>query len=152
MLSIKTTIQPKKDLKEVWNKEQSVSIDVDNPAGPTMASSGLLTPRFSVNDIVRTSGGYRRRVSNMGFYWAFMERAVQEKLKVFNFGRCTPGAGTHRFKKQWGGRDVPLFWYGTGGTTPVPEGGALSLGPRVWRHLPLAVANRLGPLIVRGIP
>lgn len=33
-------------------------------------SSGLLTPRFSVNDVVRTSGGYRRRVSNVGFYWA----------------------------------------------------------------------------------
>ena len=36
-------------------------------------SSGLLTPRFSVNDIVRTSGGYRRRVSNMGFYWAMSD-------------------------------------------------------------------------------
>lgn len=36
-------------------------------------SSGLLTPRFSVNDIVRTSGGYRRRVSNVGFYWAASE-------------------------------------------------------------------------------
>lgn len=33
-------------------------------------SSGILTPRFSVNDIVRTSGGYQRRVSNLGFYWA----------------------------------------------------------------------------------
>ncbi|HUP53133.1 MAG TPA: putative LPS assembly protein LptD, partial [Longimicrobiales bacterium] len=36
-------------------------------------SSGLLTPRFSVNDIVRTSGGYRRRVSNVGFYWAMSD-------------------------------------------------------------------------------
>ena len=36
-------------------------------------SSGLLTPRFSVNDIIRTSGGYRRRVSNMGFYWAMSD-------------------------------------------------------------------------------
>lgn len=36
-------------------------------------SSGLLTPRFSVNDIVRTSGGYQRRVSNVGFYWAMSE-------------------------------------------------------------------------------
>jgi hypothetical protein len=36
-------------------------------------SSGLLTPRFSVNDIVRTSRGYRRRISNMGFYWAMSE-------------------------------------------------------------------------------
>lgn len=36
-------------------------------------ASGLLTPRFSVNDIVRTSGGYRRRVSNLGFYWAMSD-------------------------------------------------------------------------------
>jgi hypothetical protein len=38
-------------------------------------SSGMLTPRFSVNDIVRSSGGYRRRVSNMGFYWAMNDYA-----------------------------------------------------------------------------
>ena len=36
-------------------------------------SSGLLTPRFSVNDIVRSSGGYRRRISNLGFYWAMSD-------------------------------------------------------------------------------
>lgn len=36
-------------------------------------SSGLLTPRFSVNDIIRTSGGYRRRVSNIGFFWAMSD-------------------------------------------------------------------------------
>ncbi|MGD2069628.1 MAG: putative LPS assembly protein LptD, partial [Gemmatimonadota bacterium] len=36
-------------------------------------ASGLLTPRFSVNDIVRTSGGYRRRISNIGFYWAMSD-------------------------------------------------------------------------------
>ena len=36
-------------------------------------SSGLLVPRFSVNDIVRTSGGHRRRVSNIGFSWAMSD-------------------------------------------------------------------------------
>jgi len=36
-------------------------------------SSGLLRPRFSVNDIARTSTGYRRRVSNVGFYWAMSD-------------------------------------------------------------------------------
>ncbi len=36
-------------------------------------SSGLLTPSFSINDIVRTSEGYSRRVSNLGFYWAMSE-------------------------------------------------------------------------------
>lgn len=33
-------------------------------------ASGILTPTFSVNDIVRTSSSYSRRISNIGFYWA----------------------------------------------------------------------------------
>jgi len=36
-------------------------------------SSGLLTPVFSVNDIVRASSGYNRRLSNLGFYWAMSD-------------------------------------------------------------------------------
>ncbi|MEJ2185159.1 MAG: putative LPS assembly protein LptD [Gemmatimonadota bacterium] len=32
--------------------------------------SGILTPQFGVNDIVRNSVGYQRRISNVGFYWA----------------------------------------------------------------------------------
>ncbi len=36
-------------------------------------ASGLLTPSFSVNDIVRNSTGYRRRISNLGFYWAMSD-------------------------------------------------------------------------------
>lgn len=39
----------------------------------TGRTSGLLTPTFSVNDIVRTSGGYSRRVQNVGFYWAMSD-------------------------------------------------------------------------------
>ena len=92
---------------------------------------------------------------NMALYWAFLERASTQGCGVFNFGRCTVDSGTHRFKKQWGGRDVPLHWYqhGPASVTPSPDqGGVMSLGPRLWRHLPLAVATALGPQIVRGIP
>jgi FemAB-related protein (PEP-CTERM system-associated) len=98
---------------------------------------------------------HSRMAPNMILYWRFIERASEAGLAHFNFGRCSPGSGTHRFKKQWGSRDEQLFWYQDsrrgGMTTPSPEG-AYSLGPRVWRHLPLSVANALGPLIVRGIP
>ena len=92
---------------------------------------------------------------NMALYWAFLERASTQGCGVFNFGRCTVDSGTHRFKKQWGGRDVPLHWYqhGPASVTPSPDqGGVMSLGPRLWRHLPLALATALGPQIVRGIP
>jgi hypothetical protein len=99
---------------------------------------------------------FNRFAPNMLLYWRFMEQAAQQRLGVFNFGRCTPGSGTHRFKQQWGSRDVPLWWYqrtaGARVATPTPDDRAFSWGPRVWRRLPLPIANMLGPRVVRLIP
>lgn len=99
---------------------------------------------------------YHRNYANMLLYWRFIERAAEQGLGVFNFGRCTPGGGTHHFKQQWGSRDVPLMWYqpvvGRRTATPSPHEGAFALGPFLWKRLPLAVANALGPSIVRMIP
>lgn len=99
---------------------------------------------------------FNRESPNMLLYWACIERAISDGLTTFNFGRCTPGSGTHRFKMQWGGREEPLWWYGLSrrpdATTPSPKDGAFSFGPRVWRRLPISVATALGPGIVRYIP
>ena len=99
---------------------------------------------------------YHRSYANMLLYWGFIERAANLGLRAFNFGRCTPGGGTHRFKQQWGSRDVPLRWYqpvsGNRAATPSPHERAFAWGPFIWKRLPLAVANALGPPIVRMIP
>lgn len=99
---------------------------------------------------------YRSIAPNMLLYWGFMERAIERGLSVFNFGRCTPDSGTHRFKKQWGTRDQELWWYhqASNGTakTPSPEDESWSWGPKVWRKVPVPVANRVGPAVVRYIP
>ena len=98
---------------------------------------------------------YNKLSPNMALYWAFMERACNAGLTLFNFGRCSEGVGTHRFKKQWGSRDEQLWWYQQGAgvaSTPSPDDGAYAWGPRLWKHLPVGVANLLGPPIVAGIP
>jgi serine/alanine adding enzyme len=100
---------------------------------------------------------HSRIAPNMALYWAFIERALLDGARVFNFGRCTPGSSTHRFKRQWGTRDEPLWWYGASregapAGTPSPTDGAYAWGPRIWRRLPERVATVLGPRIVRGIP
>jgi FemAB-related protein (PEP-CTERM system-associated) len=101
---------------------------------------------------------YKKLAPNMLLYWAFMERAAREGLTTFNFGRCTPGGGTHRFKQQWGTRDEQLHWYGLSSgsngeaATPSPDDSAYSWGPRLWKKLPTRVATALGPRIVRYIP
>lgn len=98
---------------------------------------------------------YNREAPNMLVYWAFMERAIREGVKRFNFGRCSRGAGTHKFKMQWGGREEDLWWYGlsaTSATTPSPNDARFSWGPRLWQKLPTSVATKVGPSIVRYIP
>lgn len=100
---------------------------------------------------------FNRVAPNMALYWAFIERAGRERLTRFNFGRCTPGSGTHRFKRQWGAIDEPLWWYqyARGGgdvSTPSPDQGGFGLAVRVWKRLPLPLTRALGPRIVRYIP
>ncbi len=92
---------------------------------------------------------------NMAVYWALIERAAKEGLERFNFGRCTPDSATHKFKLQWGAVDEPLHWYQGEGAVAAPpnaDSGKFALAQRVWSRLPLAVANAIGPRIVRNIP
>ena len=100
---------------------------------------------------------YNRQAPNMLLYWGLMEHLIAAGCRRFNFGRCTPGSGTHRFKSQWGGRDEQLWWYDVAKgeratTTPSPNEGAFSWGPRIWRRIPTRIATAVGPAIIRFIP
>lgn len=99
---------------------------------------------------------FNHLAGNMLLYWSFMRLMIETGVRVLNFGRCSPGSGAHRFKRQWGGADVPLPWGqwspGEVRATPSPDAGKYRLATAVWRHLPLPVANRLGPLVARVIP
>ncbi len=99
---------------------------------------------------------FNREAPNMLLYWALMEEMIGRGVPTFNFGRCTPGAGTHRFKLQWGGADEPLPWYQWSpkgrDATPNPDEKGFDLAIRLWQRLPLGVANRVGPFLARRIP
>lgn len=99
---------------------------------------------------------YNKLSPNMLLYSRMMELAIERGMRVFNFGRSTPGASTHRFKQQWGGEDVPLPWAvwsraGDAGT-PSPDKPVMKLATSVWSRLPVGVANRLGPVLARQLP
>jgi serine/alanine adding enzyme len=97
---------------------------------------------------------YNRLAPNMLLYWGFMEEMIRRGASVFNFGRSTPGASTHRFKTQWGGHDVPLPWldWSAGEGTKSSPSGLTRAVSTAWQHLPLRLANRLGPPIACRLP
>ncbi len=99
---------------------------------------------------------YNPRAANMLLYWSLMQRAIAAGKRTFDFGRCTPGSGTHRFKRQWGGRDVTLEWtqWSAAGiaATPSPDRPVFRVASACWRRLPLGVTTRLGPMIATQLP
>lgn len=99
---------------------------------------------------------HNRMAPNMLLYWSFMEEAIRRGARIFDFGRCSPGSGTHRFKLQWGGREVPLPWrVWTRDGAPAGDPGelpAMRLARAMWQRLPHRVASRLGGVIARELP
>ena len=94
---------------------------------------------------------------NMLLYWRCLERAIERGCSTFDFGRSSVDSGTYRFKRQWGAEPAPCYWhYWLPDERPLPElspdNPKYRLAIRLWQRLPLPVANRLGPHIVRNLP
>jgi serine/alanine adding enzyme len=94
--------------------------------------------------------------ANMFLYWKLLERAVERKQKIFDFGRSTLDGNTFKFKKQWGALPEPANWQyylRSGAATEMrPDNPKYQRMIRLWQRLPVSITRILGPMIVRGIP
>lgn len=93
---------------------------------------------------------------NMLLYWEALREACAGGFRRFDFGRSTRDSGTYRFKRQWGAREEPLFWYSIPTASPrLPEAapsndrGHAPLLTKTWQRLPVVVTRHLGPRIRR---
>ena len=98
----------------------------------------------------------RQLAANDFMYWEVMRRACERGYRVFDFGRSKIGTGSYAFKCNWGFQPTPLaYQFRLARRRSMPD--LNPLNPKLavfiaaWKRLPLAVATRLGPLIVRGI-
>ena len=98
----------------------------------------------------------RALAANDFMYWEVMRRACERGYRNFDFGRSKIGTGAFAFKHNWGFEPTPLVYqFRLSPGTPIPD--LNPLNPKfamfiaVWKRLPLAVATRLGPAIVRGL-
>lgn len=94
---------------------------------------------------------------NMLLYWSVLKFACERGFRVFDFGRCTPGEGTYKFKEQWGARPASHYWHywlRKGGEMPEvnPHNPKYRAAISVWKRLPLSVTKFLGPALVKNIP
>ena len=98
----------------------------------------------------------RQRAGNDFMYWEVMRRAAERGCLLFDFGRSKLGTGAHDFKKNWGFTPENLCYrYKLAPGASIPDHNPLNPKYRLfiagWKQLPLAVANAIGPSIVRGL-
>ncbi len=94
--------------------------------------------------------------ANELMYYELMLHARRKGAERFDFGRSKTGSGPFKFKKNWGFEPQPLTY----GVWTVPGEEARDVDPTsagyarkiaIWQKLPLAIANRAGPLIARDL-
>lgn len=89
-------------------------------------------------------------------YWELMRRACGRGLQVFDYGRSKQGTGSYAFKKNWGFEPTPLHYeYQLYQREAIPQNNPSNAKYKLliatWRRMPLALANWLGPHIVRHL-
>ena len=94
--------------------------------------------------------------ANDRMYFELMRHARARGCDRFDFGRSKTGSGAFHFKRNWGFVPRPLAyaqWTAPGcprrDADPTSARHARQIA--AWRRLPLALANRLGPWIARGL-
>jgi len=98
-----------------------------------------------------------RLAANNFMYWELMKRAGQSGYNRFDFGRSKKGTGSYAFKTQWN-MDVRTLDYQVllvrRKTVPnfSPVNPKFERATRVWRRLPLRLANAVGPHVIRWLP
>ncbi|MCL1979930.1 MAG: FemAB family PEP-CTERM system-associated protein [Proteobacteria bacterium] len=130
---------------------------VYTPEGqPAAAGVMLLHPAVVSNPWASSLRSCKHLNPNMLLYWTMLSFAADNGFPCFDFGRSTPGGGTHKFKQQWGAREVPLHWTELLSAQVLQTGTGSSplraIAEKLWQHLPLNLTASLGPYVRRHIP
>ncbi len=98
----------------------------------------------------------RQFSANDFMYWELMRRSCERGYKLFDFGRSKRNSGSYSFKKNWGFEAQPLHYeYRLIKSSEVPDHNPANPKYRffikAWQKMPLAVANLIGPHIVKNL-
>ena len=143
-------------LTRVFGRDVEVLTVVDSRGAPVSAVLSFYFRDEVMPYYAGDTPAARDLAANDFKYWELMRRACERGYRVFDYGRSKRGTGSFDFKKNWGFEPTPLHYeYDLRRCSRVPENNPLNPKYRafiaLWRRLPRAVADRLGPAIVRGL-
>jgi FemAB-related protein (PEP-CTERM system-associated) len=98
----------------------------------------------------------RRLRANDVMYYKLLNHARERGCQWVDFGRSKIGTGAYAFKKNWGFEPHPLSYAtrtadGEDARDVNPMSPKYRMQVALWQRLPLSIANRLGPMIAKGL-
>lgn len=129
---------------------------------PELAGGGYVAPFRET--VYCTWGGmlpqyYDMKASYL-LYWELLRDSCEQGFRRVDLGRSQWQSGTYQFKRQWNAEPRQLYqqFYLNRSQQPPPTGSqrqtssSYRLLVRIWQHLPLTVAEFLGPRIRKAMP
>ena len=111
-----------------------------------------------------TWAGMLRQFYDLGtnyiLYWEILKYGCENRFQWADLGRSEWDSGAFRFKRHWLGEPRPFYqqFYLNGISQPPAVGGSRAADAqyrvfvRVWTHLPLSMAEFLGPRLRKWMP
>ncbi len=142
-------------LKDVFKDDCEVRVITQD--GKLVA--GVLSFFFRDEVLPYYGGGMdiaREVAGNDFMYWNLMQAAAARGCRLFDFGRSKKGTGAFDFKKNWGFTPQHLpYEYQLFAAGELPDVNPLNpkfqLFIKLWKMLPVPLANALGPRIVKHL-
>lgn len=143
-------------LLEVFGNDCEI-LTITSPEGKLLSS--VLSFYFKKEVLPYYAGddeAARNLAANDFKYWELMRLSCERGLRTFDFGRSKIGTGPYSFKKNWGFEPKPLHYeYCLYKSDKIPQNNPnnakYKLFIKAWRHIPIGLANWLGPHIVRNL-
>ncbi|MBL4763673.1 MAG: FemAB family PEP-CTERM system-associated protein [Colwellia sp.] len=158
MLRLGSPVHSKKWIKSICEqyKEQCIIAVVKLDGVPVGAGIVLFSSYKACIPWASTRAEYNRLSPNMMLYWVLLKFVTDQGCTEFDFGRSTFNEGTFRFKQQWGAQPVLLDWRSDivrelNDTTKISVFSIRIIVENIWKKLPLALVNIIGPLIRKYI-
>lgn len=100
---------------------------------------------FFENTWFSTLKDYNHLFPSQLLHHEMIQFAIQQEGHTYSFGRSSSGSGVHEYKRRWNTVDSIIYWnYDQEGKMDLRKAEFLS---RLWKLLPLPLANSLGPIL-----
>lgn len=119
--------------------------------GIPIASACFIYDRESIHHpYSATLNAYKKYSLNNLIYWNLILFAFEKNIQRFDMGRSRRDQGTSTYKKGWGAVEEQLYYYYFNKKTHKndEDGKLIKFLIRMWKRLPVSVANFLGPKLI----